>query len=101
MPVDDDLVPNPRHRDLEIALATVREHAHVLETALDPACAHFGGQAVWVGPTARAFGEELNGRRARIKTAVQHVLAELEAELRSTPRKVSRATAAASTDGWS
>ncbi|MEV6980485.1 hypothetical protein AB0M95_04390 [Sphaerisporangium sp. NPDC051017] len=100
MPIDDDLVPNPRHQDLEAALATVRAHAHVLETVLDPACAQFGGQAVWVGPTARAFGEELNGRRARMKTAVQHVVAELEAELRSTPNKVSRAVAAGMS-GWS
>ncbi|MET8143365.1 hypothetical protein ABZU32_23945 [Sphaerisporangium sp. NPDC005288] len=60
----------------------------------------FGGHAVWVGPTARAFGEELNGRRARLKTAVHHILAELEAELRSTPSKVSRSTAA-SMSGWS
>ncbi|MFC4590351.1 hypothetical protein [Sphaerisporangium corydalis] len=99
MPIDDDLVPNPRHRDLEAALAAVRAHVRVLETALDRACAQFGGQAVWVGPTARAFGEELNGRRSRIKTAAEHVLAELEAELRSTPSKISRATAA-SLGGW-
>jgi hypothetical protein len=99
LPIDDDLVPNPRHRDLETALAAVRAHVHVLETALDTACAQFGGQAIWVGPTARAFGEELNGRRSRIKTAAQHVLAELEAELRSTPSKVSRATAS-SLGGW-
>ncbi|MEZ0072583.1 hypothetical protein [Planotetraspora sp. GP83] len=99
MSVNDDLVPNPRYRDLETALAAVRAHIHVLETALDPACAQFGGQAVWVGPTARAFGEELNGRRARMKMAAQHVLAELEAELRATPTKVSR-TAASAMSGW-
>ncbi|MCT9929413.1 hypothetical protein N5079_04185 [Planotetraspora sp. A-T 1434] len=99
MALNDDLVPNPRYRDLETALAAVRAHIHVLETALDPACAQFGGQAVWVGPTARAFGEELNGRRARVKTAAQHVLAELEAELRATPSKISR-TAASSLSAW-
>ncbi|MFC4531748.1 hypothetical protein [Sphaerisporangium dianthi] len=99
MPIDDDLVPNPRHRDLEAALDVVRAHVQVLERVLDPACATFGGQAVWVGPTARAFGEELNGRRARIKTAAQHVLAELEEELRTTPSRVSR-TAAGSMSGW-
>jgi hypothetical protein len=99
LPFDDDLVPNPKYRDLETALAAVRAHVHVLETALDRACARFGGQAVWVGPTARAFGEELNGRRSRMRTAVQHVLAELEAELRSTPRTVSRA-AASTMSGW-
>jgi hypothetical protein len=65
-----------------------------LETSLDTACAQFGSQAVWVGETARAFGEDLNGRRRRIKSASQHVLSELEAELRATPSKVSRAVAA-------
>ncbi|WP_182906601.1 hypothetical protein [Microbispora sp. H13382] len=72
---------------------TVREHVHVLETALDRACAQFGGEPVWVGPAARAFAEELNGRRARLKSAVQHVIAELEAKLRATPAKVSRSAA--------
>ncbi|GGK71780.1 hypothetical protein Sme01_08920 [Sphaerisporangium melleum] len=100
MPIDDDLVPNPRHQDLEAALAAVRAHVQALETVLDPACAKFGGQAVWVGPTARVFGEEMNGRRARIKTAVHHVLAELEAELRSTPTQISR-VAATTVAGWS
>ncbi len=99
MTLDDDLVSNPRHQDLEAALAAVRAHAQALGVALDTACAQFGGQAVWVGPAARAFGEELNGRRTRIKTAVQHVLAEIEAELRSTPSKVPR-VAAGRMNGW-
>ncbi|MFC0863488.1 hypothetical protein ACFHYQ_14400 [Sphaerimonospora cavernae] len=99
MPLDDDRVPNPRYQDLRAALAAVQEHAQMLETALDRACAQFGGQPVWVGPTARTFGEEVSGRRARVKTAVQHLLTELEAELRATPDKVSRA-AASSLGGW-
>jgi hypothetical protein len=96
----DDLVPNPRYRDLETALATVRAHIHMLETSLDRACTQFGGKAIWVGPTARAFGAELNGRRARVKVAVQHVVAELEAELRATPKQVPRAAVSA-VIGWS
>lgn len=95
MPTDDDLVPNPKYQDLQAALAAVREHVQVLETALDRACAQFGGEPVWVGPAARAFGAELDGRRARMKSAVRHVLAELEAELRTTPARVPRSAAAA------
>ena len=83
-----------------MALVAVREHVRVLEAALDQACARFGGQAVWVGPAARAFGQELDGRRSRIKSAAQHVLAELEAELRSTPSTVSRASASILGGGW-
>ncbi|WP_405086066.1 hypothetical protein [Microbispora sp. NBC_01389] len=90
MPTDDDLVPNPEYHDLQAALATVREHARVLETSLDQVCALFGGHPVWVGSTARAFGEELNGRRLRMKATIQHLVAELEAELRATPAKISR-----------
>jgi len=93
VPTDDDLVPNPKYDDLRAALETVREHVHVLETALDRACAQFGGEPVWVGPAARAFAAELDGRRARMRSAVQHVIAELEAELRATPAKVSRSAA--------
>jgi hypothetical protein len=100
LPTDDDLVPNPRHGELEAALAAVRTHAQALATVLDPVCTQFGSQAIWVGPTARAFEQELNGRKTRIKTAVQHVIDELEAELHSTPSKVPRTTASAMT-GWS
>ncbi|GII54599.1 hypothetical protein Pth03_29880 [Planotetraspora thailandica] len=100
MPIDDDLVPNPRYQDLQTALTAVREHLHVLETALDQACATFAGNPVWVGPTARAFGEELHERRARIRTTAHRVLAELEAELRATPRTVAK-SAAAAMGGWS
>ncbi|MBP2705692.1 hypothetical protein JOL79_17905 [Microbispora sp. RL4-1S] len=99
MATDDDLVPNPRYQDLETALAAVREHLNVLETALDTACAQFGREAVWVGPAARDFGAELQGRRARIRSAVQQLLTELEGELRTTPSRVSRSSAAAA--GWS
>ncbi|MEU8172633.1 hypothetical protein AB0C14_07140 [Microbispora hainanensis] len=93
MPTDDDLVPNPKYDDLRAALEAVREHVHVLETALDRACARFGGEPVWVGPAARAFAAELDGRRARMRSTVQHVIAELEAELRATPARVSRSAA--------
>ncbi|KAA9380582.1 hypothetical protein F5972_05480 [Microbispora cellulosiformans] len=72
-------------------LALVREHAGIMETSLDQVCALFGGHRVWVGSTARAFGEELNGRR-RMKATIQHLVAELEAELRATPARISRAT---------
>jgi hypothetical protein len=99
LPIDEDLVPNPRYQDLQTALTAVREHIDVLETALDQACATFSGHAVWVGPTARIFGEELHGRRARIRATAQHVLAALEAELRATPRMVVR-SAASAMGGW-
>ncbi|GAA4202341.1 hypothetical protein [Microbispora amethystogenes] len=82
---------NPEYRDLQTVLALVREHAGVLETSLDQVCALFGGHPVWVGSTARAFGEELNGRRLRMKATIQHLVAELEAELRATPARISRA----------
>jgi hypothetical protein len=89
MAIQDDLVPNPKYAELQQAVAMARERARAVETALDSGCALFGGQAVWVGPTARGFAQELNGRRARVRTAIQHVIAELEAELHGTPARVS------------
>ncbi|MGI5486979.1 hypothetical protein [Microtetraspora malaysiensis] len=89
----EDLMPNPRHQELRAALVAVREHAAMLEAALDRPCAEFGNDPVWVGPTARAFGAELNGRRSRVQTAIQHMLAELEAELRATPAQIPRRSA--------
>ena len=97
MAIQDDLVPNPQYQELQRALAEARERARAVETALDPGCALFGGQAVWVGPAARRFGQDLNGRRLRLRSAIQQVIAELEAELRATPAKVSPAVAAG---GW-
>lgn len=99
MPIDDDLVPNPKYAELEATLAVIRSHAQVLEALLDPVCSRFGSQAIWVGPTARAFEQELSGRRTRIKAAARRVVEELEAELRSTPSEVSRAAASA-LSGW-
>ncbi|GAA1273287.1 hypothetical protein GCM10009677_28050 [Sphaerisporangium rubeum] len=99
MPIDDDLVPNPKYTELEATLAIIRSHVQVLETVLDPVCSQFGSQAIWVGPTARTFEQELSGRNARIKTVARRVVEELEAELRSTPSEVSRATASALI-GW-
>ncbi|GAA2863357.1 hypothetical protein GCM10010517_22390 [Streptosporangium fragile] len=89
----DGMVPNPRREELQRALAQVRAHAARLETALDPAHASFTGKAVWVGPAARTFAEELTGRRNRLRTLVRRIVEELEAELRATPEKVDRSTA--------
>ncbi|MEV4245432.1 hypothetical protein AB0J63_18725 [Streptosporangium canum] len=81
---------NPRREELLRALTRVQLHAAQLETALDPAHASFTGKAVWVGPTARAFAEELTGRRNRLRTLVQRIVEDLEAELRAIPEKVDR-----------
>jgi hypothetical protein len=40
--------------------------------------------------TARAFTAELTGRRNRLRTLVQRVAEELEAEVRTIPEKVDR-----------
>ncbi|MBB2911489.1 cysteine sulfinate desulfinase/cysteine desulfurase-like protein [Streptosporangium becharense] len=68
----------------------MQEHAEQLEAALDPAHASFTGKAVWVGPAARVFAEELTGRRNRLRALVQRIVEELEAELQATPEKANR-----------
>ncbi|WP_377237727.1 hypothetical protein [Planobispora takensis] len=75
-------------------LEKVRIHAAQLEAALDPAHATFTGEAVWTGPAARDFAGELTGRRARLRVLAQRIVEELEGELRATPEKVARSSAA-------
>ncbi|MEU4538056.1 hypothetical protein AB0G15_24700 [Streptosporangium sp. NPDC023825] len=85
-----DAIPNPRREELRRALARVRLHAAQLETALDPAHASFTGKAVWVGPAARTFAEELIGRRNRLRVLVGRIVEELEAEFRATSETTDR-----------
>ncbi|GAA3117351.1 hypothetical protein GCM10010466_05430 [Planomonospora alba] len=89
-----DLVPNPRKEELLRALERVRMHAARLEAAFDPPHATLTGKAVWTGPTARAFAEELTARRARLRTLTRRIVEELEAEFTATPEKAGRSPAA-------
>ncbi|GHH70028.1 hypothetical protein GCM10017673_21260 [Streptosporangium violaceochromogenes] len=87
-PHTGDLVPNPRRQMVEQALAEIRARVAVLEAALDPAHGQFTGQAVWVGPKARRFAEDLTARRVRLRQAARALLDTLEEELHSLPAKV-------------
>ncbi|GAT68997.1 hypothetical protein PS9374_04662 [Planomonospora sphaerica] len=93
-PEPSDRAPDPRREELLRALAKVRAHAARLEAALDPAHAAFTGKAVWTGPTARAFIEELTGHRARLRTLTRRIVEELEGELRAIPENTARSSAA-------
>lgn len=84
----EKLVPNPRYEELERALAAVRARGQRLQAALDPPFDLFTGQAVWVGPAARAFRDGLVHHRSLLKRIVDDVIAQLEAELGSTKREV-------------
>ncbi|MFI7642791.1 hypothetical protein [Nonomuraea sp. NPDC049400] len=86
-------VENPRHQALRQALARVRQQVAQLEAALDEPYRQFTGSAVWVGPAARRFGEELSRQRQRLRTQAAKVIRELEEELGRTPEKVSPAVA--------
>ncbi|WP_157570351.1 hypothetical protein ACQP1V_35565 [Microtetraspora malaysiensis] len=90
----DDMVPNPRKQELLRALEKVRMHARQLEAALDPPHATFTGKTVWVGPQARAFADELTQRRARLRSLIQRIVSDLEAEFMATPEKVRRSPTA-------
>jgi hypothetical protein len=90
-PRPDGLVPNPRHEALEQALAEVKARVAILEAALDPPHGQFTGQAVWVGPTARRFAEDLTARRVRLRKAAQALVTALESELQGVPAQVSPA----------
>ncbi|MFC4058064.1 hypothetical protein ACFOWE_07140 [Planomonospora corallina] len=89
-----DLAPNPRKEELLRALERVRSHAARLEAAFDPPHATLTGKAVWTGPAARTFTEELTARRARLRALTRRIVEELEAEFMATPEKVDRSPAA-------
>ncbi|MBO3744694.1 hypothetical protein J5X84_01345 [Streptosporangiaceae bacterium NEAU-GS5] len=80
-------MPNPRYEDLRHALMEVKARVAVLEAALDSPYQQFAGGQVWVGPAARSFGDELSSRRARLRATAQAIVADLEEELRATPRQ--------------
>ncbi|QYC44756.1 hypothetical protein Nocox_35985 [Nonomuraea coxensis DSM 45129] len=87
------MVDNPRHEALRQALEVVRRQAEQLATALDEPFRRFTGSAVWVGPAAGRFGEELSRHRQRLRDQAAKVTRELEEELGRTPREVSPAAA--------
>ncbi|MCG5217912.1 hypothetical protein [Streptosporangium sp. KLBMP 9127] len=87
-PRPEGLVPNPRRQALEQALIEVKSRVAILEAALDPPHGQFTGQAVWVGPTARRFAEDLTARRVRLRKAAQALVTALEEELHSVPAQV-------------
>lgn len=89
----EPLVDNPRHQELRQALARVRQMAAQLETALDEPYRQFSGSAVWVGPAARRFGEELARHRQRLAAQAARVVGELEEELGRTPTQISASAA--------
>ncbi|MCF6468737.1 hypothetical protein FAF44_10100 [Nonomuraea sp. MG754425] len=86
-------VDNPRYQALQQALVNVERHVAQLRAALDEPFGLFSGDAVWIGPVARRFGEDLGHYRMRLRQQAETVVAELEAEIRRTPPKVSPAVA--------
>ncbi|TYB56560.1 hypothetical protein FXF51_43035 [Nonomuraea sp. PA05] len=89
----DTPVDNPRYTALREAQVRVERHVAQLRAALDEPFRLFSGDAVWIGPVARRFGEDLGHYRQRLRQQAETVLAELEAEIRRTPPQVSAAVA--------
>jgi hypothetical protein len=89
----DELVDSPRFRALQMALFNVRRQVIQLEDALDPPFRLFSGRAVWVGPAARNFGEDLSRQRQALKRHARRIVEELEDELGRIPDKVPPAVA--------
>lgn len=84
----EKLVANPRHQELERALAGVRARGEILQAALDPAFTLFAGQGVWVGPAAKLFQDALTRHRKLLKSIVDDVIDQLDVELGRTKREV-------------
>jgi uncharacterized protein YukE len=83
----DVKVPNPAYQALQRLRAEIQQAAPALRAALDRPAQDMGSGRVWVGPKADAFMQEVTGRKQRLATLVEALLADVDAELRATPQE--------------
>jgi hypothetical protein len=75
--------PNPAYAELYQAYQRAFDSAGTLEKALDPP-ARTAGDA-WVGPAARSWQSDLEGRRGQLKRAAAQILWDIYAALSKVP----------------
>ena len=85
----DGLIPNPWLYDLEQALVEVKKQSALSEDALDTPLRQMTDQAIWIGPVARRFTEDLGVRRPWIRQATQAIVNALEDTIKPLPPNVS------------
>jgi hypothetical protein len=81
-------VDNPIYTDLVRLRDHVRGIAGSLGGALDSSAAAMGSGNVWTGPTARAWNQELTGRKARLSQAAANLEADINDVLSTVDPKI-------------
>ncbi|WP_283133566.1 hypothetical protein [Rhizohabitans arisaemae] len=84
----EPMVENPLHVNLIRLRARLVEEAETLRGALGKAESDMGGGQVWVGPSADRWKDELGGRRAQLKRAVERLLGDVDEALARHPAMV-------------
>lgn len=79
---------NPYLTDLQNLRSRLTTEVAKLNDVLKTTCSDMGGKKVWVGTTADTWSGEVDGRRKRIQTLVGKIIPIIDAEIKSTPPKV-------------
>lgn len=82
------LVPNPMYVELSKLYSSLQRDAATLTNALKPANQQMAAWQTWVGPTAQAWGSQLDGYARDCGTQVNAMLADVEQAMRSEPAQV-------------
>ncbi|TDD58298.1 hypothetical protein E1263_19990 [Kribbella antibiotica] len=90
----EPMVANPERAALTRLRAEVVAAREGLATALDPAAKKMGDGKTWTGPTAaKNWAAELTGRKKNLGPWVDAVIAQIDAQLRTLPDKVTTSEA--------
>lgn len=81
-------VENPLYAQLTSLYADLQRDAPTMSDALKAADQQMAAGQTWVGPAARAWGDQLNGYSQNCASQVNTMLSEVEAAIASTPAKV-------------
>ena len=79
---------NPYLTDLQNLRRRLTTEVTKLNDSLKTTCSDMGGKKVWVGSTADTWASDVDGRRKRIGILVGKLIPIVDAEIKSTPPKV-------------
>jgi hypothetical protein len=79
-------LPNPHYRELYQAYQQAYGSIDQLRSALDPAMRTANGTDAWIGPEARAWSGQLDGRQQALRKAADTILWDIYTVLAGTQR---------------
>lgn len=82
------MVDNPIHQRLQALKKDAEGAAEAIGNALDVPCNAMASGQVWVGPSARAWEDELGDHRRALRQVEDAMMATIEEELATQPAEV-------------